>query len=90
MRLLLRATATAPRGPGALAAGPGHASASILACSRARGSAPTTSRYNCRPYLDGASETCELTVPSNQSQAFIGIRGYTAATYNISVTYTPR
>ena len=40
MRLLLRATATAPRGPGALAAGPGHASASILACSRARGSAP--------------------------------------------------
>jgi len=52
------------------------------------GSAPTTSAYDCRPYKSGAAETCTLTVPAGQTQAFIAVRGYSAATYNLDVTYT--
>ena len=51
------------------------------------GSAPTTSSYNCRPYQNGSSETCSLTVPTGTTQAYVMVRGYTAATYNLSVTY---
>ena len=52
------------------------------------GALPTTSSYNCRPYIDGASETCTLTVPSGQSTAYVGVVGYTASTFNITATYT--
>jgi len=52
------------------------------------GAAPTTTSYVCRPYLDGAGERCELTVPAGQSRAFIGVVGFTASTFNITATYT--
>ncbi|WP_437594224.1 M57 family metalloprotease [Sorangium sp. So ce1000] len=52
------------------------------------GSAPTTASYTCRPYLSGASETCKLTVPAGQTKAYVKVRGYTAATCNVAVTYT--
>jgi len=52
------------------------------------GASPTTSTYDCRPYLNGASETCTLTVPAGQTSAYIMVRGYTAATYSIAVSYT--
>jgi len=52
------------------------------------GSAPTTSSYDCRPYASGASETCTLTVPSGQSSAYVMVRGYTSATYNLTIDYT--
>jgi serine protease len=52
------------------------------------GSAPTTGAYACRPYANGASESCDLTVPAGQTRAYVGIRGYTAGTYNLTVTYT--
>ena len=52
------------------------------------GSAPTTSKFNCRPYLDGPNEQCSLTVPSNASKAYVAVRGYTAATYSVTTTYT--
>ncbi len=52
------------------------------------GSQPTLSSFACRPYLNGASETCTLTVPSGQSRAYIGVVGYTASTFNITATYT--
>jgi len=52
------------------------------------GSAPTVNAFNCRPYLDGPTETCSLTVPSNQTQAFVMVRGYTAATYSLSINWT--
>jgi hypothetical protein len=51
------------------------------------GAAPTLTSFNCRPYLNGASETCNLTVPAGQSQAYIMVRGYTAATYTINVNW---
>ncbi|MFP2933489.1 M57 family metalloprotease [Pyxidicoccus sp. 3LG] len=52
------------------------------------GAAPTTTTYNCRPYLDGASETCDITVPAGQTSAYISVRGYTAASYTLNINYT--
>ncbi|HZH17013.1 MAG TPA: M4 family metallopeptidase [Archangium sp.] len=52
------------------------------------GAAPTTSTYNCRPYLSGAAETCDVTVPAGQSSAYIMVRGYTAASYTLNISYT--
>lgn len=52
------------------------------------GSAPTTSSYDCRPYRNGSSETCSDTVPAGVTQAYVMVRGYTAASYNLAVTYT--
>lgn len=51
------------------------------------GAQPTTSSYHCRPYLDGANETCTLTVPAGQSSAYIMVRGYQSATYAVAVDY---
>ncbi|HYO53869.1 M4 family metallopeptidase [Archangium sp.] len=52
------------------------------------GAAPTTATYNCRPYLSGAAETCDVTVPAGQSSAYIMVRGYSAATYTLNISYT--
>ena len=52
------------------------------------GASPTTTSYNCRPYLDGPNESCSLTVPAGQSRAYIGIRGYSAGSYTINVSWT--
>jgi serine protease len=53
------------------------------------GGAPTPTRYNCRPYLSGANETCALDVPSGQRQAFVMVRGYAAGNYSLTVVYVP-
>jgi len=50
------------------------------------GSQPTTTSYDCRPYVEGAAETCTLTVPAGQTQAFIAVNGYSASTYAMHVT----
>ncbi|HSD88873.1 MAG TPA: pre-peptidase C-terminal domain-containing protein [Kofleriaceae bacterium] len=50
------------------------------------GSQPTTSSYDCRPYVEGAAETCTLTVPAGQTQAFVSVNGYSASTYAMKVT----
>jgi hypothetical protein len=50
--------------------------------------APTTTQYNCRPYVDGPNETCDLTVPAGATTAYLSVRGYTAANYNITATFT--
>ncbi|AKF79553.1 peptidase M10 [Myxococcus fulvus 124B02] len=52
------------------------------------GAAPTTTTYNCRPYLSGASESCSLTVPAGVTTAFVMVRGYTAATFTLTINYT--
>jgi Zn-dependent metalloprotease len=52
------------------------------------GAAPTTTTYTCRPYLSGASETCTLTVPSGTTSAYVAVRGFTAATYSLTINYT--
>jgi hypothetical protein len=46
--------------------------------------------YNCRPYLTGSIETCELTAQTSpRNGAQIMVRGYSAAVYNLSVTFVP-
>ncbi len=50
--------------------------------------APTTTQWNCRPYLTGANETCSLTVPSTATTANVMVRGYTAATYSLDLRWT--
>ncbi len=52
------------------------------------GSAPTATRFTCRPYLDGPNETCSITVPSGSSSVFVSVNGYAAANFSVKVTYT--
>lgn len=52
------------------------------------GAAPTASTYNCRPYLDGSAEECNLTVPSTATSAYVTVTGYTAASISLRVEYT--
>lgn len=49
--------------------------------------APTMAFYDCRPYLNGANETCSLTVPSGESTAHVMVRGYTAGSYTLKITH---
>jgi Zn-dependent metalloprotease/PKD repeat protein len=41
------------------------------------GAAPTTTSYNCRPYLTGNSETCTFT-PSANTTYYVGVRAYSS------------
>jgi serine protease len=52
------------------------------------GSAPTATKFTCRPYLDGANETCSITVSATGSQVFVSINGYTASTFSVKLTWT--
>lgn len=51
------------------------------------GSAPSTREYACRPYRADSNETCELTVPAGETQAFVMVRGYTDATYRVEIEW---
>ena len=48
--------------------------------------APTSVKYDCRPYLDGPAESCALTVPATAKQVFVMVRGYAAGMYELRVT----
>ena len=41
------------------------------------GSAPTTTSYNCRPYLSGNAETCTFNAPTAGTY-YVGVRAYAA------------
>lgn len=43
------------------------------------GSAPTTTSYNCRPYLSGSTESCTISAPSAGTW-YACSRGYSAYT----------
>lgn len=51
------------------------------------GSQATTSQYDCRPYRNGSTETCTLDVPAGENQAFIMVRGYSAASFSLEVDW---
>ncbi|MDK2123656.1 M28 family metallopeptidase [Parachitinimonas caeni] len=51
------------------------------------GAQPTTSSYNCRPYLSGSTENCSVNVTS-ASDVYVMVRGYSASTYTLTTTYT--
>ena len=54
-----------------------------------RGTKPTTSTYDCRPYKSGNTEACAFTDPVADTW-HIGIYGYSAASgINLDVTYNP-
>ncbi|HOV57423.1 MAG TPA: PPC domain-containing protein [Rhodanobacteraceae bacterium] len=42
-----------------------------------RGSAPTTSTYDCRPYLSGNAETCTFNSPTSGTY-YVNVRAYSA------------
>ncbi|MEW5847346.1 MAG: pre-peptidase C-terminal domain-containing protein [Myxococcota bacterium] len=50
------------------------------------GAQPTAQAFDCRPYENGSTETCELDVPAGQTQAFISVHGYTEANVNLTIT----
>jgi hypothetical protein len=54
-----------------------------------RGSAPTTTSYDCRPYLNGNNETCNFPNPASGTY-YVMLRGYTSYS-NVSLTgdFTP-
>ena len=43
------------------------------------GSRPTTSSYSCRPYLNGSTETCNVTA-TTAGDYYVLVRGYAAFT----------
>lgn len=52
------------------------------------GSQPTASSYDCRPYQSGAAETCSLTVPAGETEAFLAVHAYgtSQATFTLKTT----
>jgi hypothetical protein len=52
------------------------------------GSQPSASSYDCRPYETGAAETCTLTVPTGQTQAFLAVNAYGTAAANFTLKIT--
>jgi Zn-dependent metalloprotease len=42
------------------------------------GSQPTTSSYNCRPYLSGNNETCNIAAQSTTQRIYVMLRGYSS------------
>jgi len=42
------------------------------------GAAPTTSAYNCRPYLNGNNETCNIAAQTSNQRMYIMLNAYTA------------
>lgn len=51
------------------------------------GAAPTASKFDCRPYLDGSNEECVLTVPATATAVHVLVSGYTAANVTLRVEY---
>lgn len=53
------------------------------------GSKPASvNNYDCRPYLEGANEICDIDIPSNENNVSVMVRGYDKGNYNLTVTYT--
>jgi hypothetical protein len=51
-----------------------------------KGSAPTASSYDCRPYRDGSAESCSIIGPAT---VYVGVNGYAASsTFSLNVKYT--
>jgi hypothetical protein len=52
------------------------------------GAQPTKSSYSCRPYKYGSSETCDLTVPAGETQAFVSVHGWDPTSdFELKVTH---
>ena len=49
---------------------------------------PSFADYDCRPYNTGAEEECDFDVPQGRSQALVGVHGYSAGRFSLTVTAT--
>jgi hypothetical protein len=52
------------------------------------GQKPTAHEYDCRPYIEGSRETCEVSAPSGSpAKVHVAVRGYAPqSSYSLSVT----
>jgi hypothetical protein len=50
-------------------------------------SAPTKSVFDCRPYLDGAAESCSVDVPVSATSAHIAIYGFTDSDFDLAIRW---
>jgi leucyl aminopeptidase len=50
---------------------------------------PTTSTYNCKSDGSSATETCTVSMTGN-GDVYVLLKGYSASTYNLKVTYKPQ
>jgi len=53
------------------------------------GAVPTTSTYGCKSDGSTATETCTINVTAN-SDGYVLVKGYTAGSYTLTVTYRPQ
>ncbi|TGD74922.1 matrixin family metalloprotease [Mangrovimicrobium sediminis] len=55
-------------------------------------SPPQTSpgAFDCRPFLSGPNESCELVVPMDVQAVHVMVRGYTAGQYQLELEFSPR
>ncbi len=51
------------------------------------GAPPTTTSYNCRPYLNGPDEQCSVS-STTSNQAYVMVRAYAAATFALNIAWT--
>ena len=54
-----------------------------------RGAVPTTSSYTCKSDGATSTETCTVTT-TTAGDVYVMLKGYTASTYNLKVTYKPQ
>jgi leucyl aminopeptidase len=54
-----------------------------------KGSVPTTSTYTCKSDGSTSTETCTFTM-TTAGDAYVLLKGYTASSYNLKVTYWPQ
>lgn len=50
---------------------------------------PTTSTYTCKSDSSSATETCTVSMTAN-GDVYVLLKGYTASTYNLKVSYLPQ
>ncbi|QRO01611.1 M4 family metallopeptidase [Archangium violaceum] len=54
------------------------------------GSQPTTSSYDCRPYLSGNAETCNIAAKTAATRIYVTLRAYsTFSSVSLKGSYTP-
>lgn len=51
------------------------------------GAAPTTTAFDCRPYLEDSEETCTLDVPAGATSAAIEVRAVQAGQFTLAVAW---
>jgi hypothetical protein len=51
------------------------------------GAAPDLQTYDCRPYVNGTGESCDLDTPAGQTTVFVSVNGYAASSnFQLDVT----